>query len=89
MEIECDAAKDEANRRKHRISLHTAVNMDLATAMVVPDERYDYGEKRFQALGLIGKQLHMLVFTMRGEKLRAISLRVASREERKRYGEKA
>jgi uncharacterized DUF497 family protein len=54
-----------------------------------PDDRYDYGEDRTQTLGLIGGRLHMLVFTMRGDVLRAISLRKANRREAKLYDEKA
>lgn len=42
--------------------------MDFDTAVYVPDDRFDYGEDRIQALGLIGGRLHMLVFTMRGER---------------------
>jgi uncharacterized DUF497 family protein len=59
------------------------------TAIYVPDDRYDYGEDRTQALGLIGGRLHMLVFTMRGEVLRAISLRKANPKEVKCYDEGA
>lgn len=55
------------------------------TALYAPDDRYDYGEQRFQALGLIGGRLHMLAFTMRGQTLRAISLRRANARERKRH----
>jgi len=63
--------------------------MDFDTAIYVPEDRYDYGEDRTQTLGLIGGRLHMLVFTMRGEVLRAISLRKASPREVKRYDEEA
>lgn len=51
--------------------------------------RYDYGEDRFQALGLIDGRLHMLVFTIRGGTLRAISLRKANPREVRRYAEEA
>jgi uncharacterized DUF497 family protein len=53
--------------------------MDLATAVVVPDERYLYRERRQRAFGLIGGRLYVLIFTMRGEVSRAISLRKANR----------
>ena len=73
MKIEFDPDKDAANRRKHGLSLADAEGMDFDTAIYVLDDRYDYGEDRTQAFGLIGSRLHMLVFTMRGEALRAIS----------------
>ena len=85
MEIEFDVAKDEANRRKHGVSLALAAAMDFDAALVVPDERRDYGEARFRAFGPIHRRLHVLAFTMRGTTLRAISLRKANPRERKRY----
>ncbi len=85
MRIEFDPAKDSANRDKHGLSLADAERMDFNTAVYAPDDRYDYGEDRFQALGLIGDRLHMLVFTVRGDALRAISLRKASPREVKAY----
>lgn len=88
MEIEFDPSKDNINREKHGISLAAAAQMEIDTAFVVPDERFAYGEARFQAFGLIGGQLYVLAFTMRADVLRAISLRTASAREVKRYGEK-
>ncbi len=55
-------------------------------AAIMPDDREAYGELRFRAYGLIGGRLHMLVFTMRGNHLRAISLRKANKKEARRYG---
>jgi uncharacterized DUF497 family protein len=63
--------------------------MDLGTAAIDADLRYAYGESRFQALGLIGGRLHMLVFTMRGDVLRVISLRKANPREVRRHDEQA
>ena len=85
MEVEFDSGKDEANRRKHGISLAAAAEMDLLDAQTVADDRRDYGEARFRACGWIGGRLHMLVFTLRGEVVRAISLRKANTRERRRY----
>jgi uncharacterized DUF497 family protein len=89
VEIEFDADKDAGNQRKHGLSLALAADMDLSAALIVPDERYSYGESRLQALGPIAGRLHMLVFTMRGDTLRAISLRKANSREEKRYDQEA
>lgn len=89
MRIEFDLAKDDINRRKHGLSLADAGHMDFDTAIYASDDRYDYGEDRTQALGYIGARLHLLVFTMRGDVLRAISLRKANPKEAKRYDEEA
>ncbi len=63
--------------------------MDLSAALTDIDARHDHGEVRTQALGRIGGRLHMLVFTMRGSTVPAISLRKASTRERKRYDKEA
>ena len=89
MQIEFDGGKDWINRQKHGISLAAAAEMDFLTARVIPDNRRDYGEDRFRAYGWIGGRLHMLAFTMRGNVLRAISLRKANEREVNRYGEEA
>ena len=89
MKIEFDPRKDASNRQKHGVSLADAALMDLEAAFVVPDERRAYGELRFRAYGVIGARMHMLVFTMRGEVLRAISLRKANGKEIRTYGQKA
>ena len=86
MRIEFDADKDQANRTKHGISLSIASEMDFETTTIVADERFDYGEARFWAVGPIGGRLHILAFTMRGDAVRAISLRKANDRERRRYG---
>lgn len=85
MQVEFDANKDRTNQGKHGVSLAAAAAMDFDTALVVADRRVEYGEPRFQAIGLIDERLHVLAFTMRGDVLRAISLRRANRRERKRY----
>ena len=85
MKVEFDGEKDEANRRKHGISLAAAAEMDFLLAQIIQDDRRDYGENRFRACGWIGGRLHMLVFTRRGEVMRAISLRKANARERRRY----
>lgn len=88
MEIDFDPAKDQINQRKHGVSLAEAAGMDFDAAIVVPDDRRDYGEVRFQALGPIRGRLHVLAFTMRGNTLRAISLRMANKKEANRYDQR-
>ena len=88
VETEFDPAKDALNRAKHGVSLDDAARMDFATAVVVPDRRREYGEARFQAYGSIDGMLHVLAFTMRGDAVRAISLRPANAKEVRRYDER-
>ncbi|HTT79442.1 MAG TPA: BrnT family toxin [Stellaceae bacterium] len=86
MEIEFDPVKDQINQMKHGVSLAAAADMDLDSAIVIEDRRFDYGEARFIAYAPIGGRLHVLWFTMRRDALRAIGLRRANRRERQRYG---
>jgi uncharacterized DUF497 family protein len=85
MEYEWNAAKAAANRRKHGVGFNAVLDFDWATALVVADERADYGEPRWLALGMIEDRLHSLAFTIRGNRIRVISLRAASRKERTLY----
>lgn len=85
MQIEFDSRKDRANRRKHGISLTAAEGMDFLAAQIIPDDRRDYGEARLWAVAPLGDRLHVLTFTLRGDAVRAISLRKANDRERKRY----
>ena len=86
MKIVFDEQKDRTNREKHGVSLALAAAIDFEAALVIPDTRFDYGEKRYWAVAPIDGRLHILAFTMRGSTLRAISLRKANARERKRYG---
>lgn len=87
MAIEFDPGKDAANIAKHGVSLSAASEMVLDDAVIVADTRFDYGEERFNAYGLIGETLHAMTFTLRGDDLRVISLRRARPREVKRYTE--
>lgn len=48
-----------------------------------------YGEARFIVLGYIVDRLYSMVFTVRGDMLRVISLRKANKREVKRYDQQA
>ena len=67
------------------ISFELAAGFEWAGALIVEDLRKDYGERRFQALGLIENRLHMMVFTPRADNVHVISLRRANKREVKRY----
>ena len=85
MEIEFDPEKNERNIRERGISFEKARDFDWDGALVWRDTRRDYSEERFIALGFIGERLHSLVFTVRGDRVRIISLRKANRREELGY----
>jgi len=83
MKIEFDPTKDKTNIDKHGISLSKAVEFEILS--ILRDERFDYGEERYRAWGLIEGVAHCLAFATRDNKVRAISLRRAHKKEMKRY----
>ena len=86
MAIVFDSAKSARNVRERGLSFERVVEFDFDTAIFEIDEREDYGELRVRALGFLDGRLHSLVFTERGEDLRVISLRKATRAEMRSYG---
>jgi len=87
VKIEYDPAKDGVNRTKHGISLTAAARFEWATALEREDDRFDYGELRFVAIGLIDARVHVLVFTEGADddSVRVISLRPAEKHEVRYY----
>jgi hypothetical protein len=83
MDVEFDPAKDEANIAIHQISLSRAA--DLEVLAFQQDGRFDYGETRYRAWGLIDGASYCLAFVNRNGRLRAISLRRAHMKEMRRY----
>ena len=77
--------KAATNLRKHGVDFADAVSIfsdDLA--ITISDKRFD--EERFVTLGLdaFGRVL-VVVYTLRGDKIRVISARKATRQERQQY----
>ncbi len=87
MQIEFDPAKNERNIRERGLSFERAADFDFETALYLEDDRYDYGKQRIRAIGYIEQQLHALVYTVREETLRVISLLRANRRELRSYEE--
>jgi len=85
--VEVDPAKDAANRRKHGVALAAAAVLLEGPILRQPDERLDYGEERWLAVGRIGDQVFTVCYTMCGRVCRIISLRPASRKERQAYAQ--
>lgn len=88
MEIEFDPRKSELNTQQRGLPLSVAASFDFDTALYQVDDRHDYGETRFRALGMIGSRLHALVFTETPRGIRVISLRKANQREVKFYEQK-
>lgn len=87
MDIEFDPAKDEANLAKHAVPLAAARAFDWNTALEREDDRFDYGEARFVAIGFVDDRLFVLAFAdgSNDDAVRAISLRPAEKHEVRYY----
>jgi uncharacterized DUF497 family protein len=83
--FEWDAAKSRANHIKHGVSFDAIDEFDFDTAIEFEDDRFDYGEQRIEAIGWLRGMLHAVTFTWRGDTIRIISLRPASKAEQRRY----
>lgn len=89
MTYEWDDSKAEANLVRHKVDFNDATYFEWDTAIETYDDRFDYGEKRWIAIGFIKKTLHVLVYTLRKENIRIISLRKANKREKVFYERKA
>ncbi|MDP2260858.1 MAG: BrnT family toxin [Caulobacter sp.] len=78
-----DPDKDDANLATHGLSLARASDFQIEAFVI--DDRKDYGETRFRAFGLLDDQPSCLVFTMRADDVRVISLRRAHAKEYRRH----
>jgi uncharacterized DUF497 family protein len=60
-------------------------DFDFETALYAVDDRRDYREERWRALGRLDGRVHALVFAETTRGIRVISFRKANRREVKRY----
>ena len=86
MEFDWDAAKNEANLKKHGIGFDEAIHIFDGPTLTRADDRQDYGENRNISLGALSPDaVLVVVHTGRRGKTRLISARKANRRERKMY----
>jgi uncharacterized protein len=89
MKFEWDEAKNKSNLEKHGVSFETACKIFEYPLCNTTDTRYDYGETRTISIGTAGhKTIVVVVHTDRSGRIRIISARPASQEERAIYNEK-
>ena len=87
MGFEWDAGKNAANIAKHGIDFADACRIFEGPVLERIDDRRDYGETRFAAVGAVeGRELYV-VSTPRGQSRRIISARRANSYEREAYRE--
>ena len=89
--FEWDGRKDSANRRKHGVGFAEASTVfDDPLSITIPDPDHGLEEERFVIIGMSSKRSQLIVVhTIRGERIRLISARSATKDERRKYEETA
>ncbi|WP_062263024.1 BrnT family toxin [Endozoicomonas arenosclerae] len=88
MQFEWDDAKNLANIRKHGIAFEDAIDIFNHPMLCRIDDRVDYGEERWTAIGQIHYLVGVVVYAERvDDTLRIISARKATKREVSRYEE--
>jgi uncharacterized DUF497 family protein len=85
MKIDFDPSKNSKNISERGLSFERVAEFDFENAQLVIDNRHDYGETRYRALGFLDHRLHALVFVEIAGGIRVISFRKANKREVKRY----
>ena len=86
LEFEWDESKARSNLEKHKVSFVTAAAIFLNGRLERIDDREDYGEFRWIALGCVDAEVYRVIYTWRGKSLiRIVSAQKASKDEREIY----
>jgi uncharacterized protein len=89
MEFEWNLDKAELNIEKHGVSFQEATTVfNDSLSVTFPDPDHSIGENRYVIIGVSRfGQLLVVAHTDRGEKVRIISARKATRQEKRFYEE--
>lgn len=86
MQFEWDEAKNQSNIHKHGLDFADAREIFTMPMLIAPDDREDYGEDRWIAIGLLRSNVVVVVYVQRDQDvIRIISLRKALTHERTEY----
>ena len=89
MQFQWDAVKAATNLRKHRVAFEEASSVFAdPLALTFRDPDHSTGEARFLTFGISeARRLLVVAHTQRGQRVRLISARQATRSERRIYEE--
>lgn len=86
MQFEWDESKNELNIQRHGVDFADIPAMFAYPLLTDVDDRIDYGEERFVSIGMLYLGIVVVVWTeRRGDVIRIVSARKASRYEQQRY----
>lgn len=82
-----DRGNAQKNWRKHRVTFFEYEKVFFHGPIVLPNPEHSISGLRYYAFGRTARgRLLTIVFTMRGNRVRVISVRGMSRKERRFYG---
>ena len=84
LQFEFDDNKSKTNKEKHGIDFVEAQDLWNDEAGVIFDARSD-DEKRYALVSKLDNKIWVMIFTLRGETVRIISVRRARKEEVRLY----
>ena len=87
MNCEWDEIKRQANIQKHGIDFSDVPELFDGEVVIIPDTRFEYGENRYIALGVLKGRVMVIAYTERGDNIRIISVRKATKNEQIYYFE--
>ena len=86
LEFEWDDEKDRRNQLKHGLTFNNGASIFDFPTLERVDDREDYGEVRYVALGVVETMVLKVVYTMRvPNRCRIISVQRANRHEQEFY----
>lgn len=86
IEFEWDAGNIDKNFKKHGIENEEAEEVFLNDPLISEDVKHSQFEKRYQCLGVTDRNRKLFVsFTIRRNRVRLISIRNMSKEEKQKY----
>lgn len=89
MEFEWDPDKSDATFRQRGFDFAYAARIFAGDRLEAEDTRAGYGETRVRAIGQVGPDVLMVVYTVRQGAVRIISARLANRKERSLWRSRA
>lgn len=88
MDFEWDKAKSDLCQISRNFDFAYVMSIFVDPDLLIEkDQRWEYGEERFQAIGLLEGRVFVVIYTKRPMAIRIISARRANRRKVKRYEE--
>ncbi len=87
MKFAWDEKKRRSNILNHGFDFVDAKEVFEGITFTFEDDRFEYGEERFITLGLLKGTIVVIAHTEKGNEIRLISMRKATKHEQKIYFE--